>query len=190
MKRLLVAVTALSLAALPGSALAKAKPASSAATYGHAGRFITDSRGRVVTFHGLNLVDKLAASGYAPDGAGFGRDDARFLAQNGFNVIRLGIIWKALEPQPGVYDDAYLARVRHTTRILADAGMSADLLEPIGDPAQTIERIAERGEDHVWIHRLSPDEIETDISDSVWRPLPHNSTPDQQDDYCSDNSAD
>src|SRR6185369_9835693 len=29
-----------------------------------------------------------------------------------------------------------------------------------------------------------------DLSDSVWRPLPHNSTPDQQDDYCADDSAD
>jgi hypothetical protein len=28
------------------------------------------------------------------------------------------------------------------------------------------------------------------LSDSVWCPLPHNSTPDQQDEYCSDNSAD
>jgi hypothetical protein len=28
------------------------------------------------------------------------------------------------------------------------------------------------------------------LSDSVWCPLPHNSTPDQQDDYCSDDSAD
>lgn len=28
------------------------------------------------------------------------------------------------------------------------------------------------------------------LSDSVWRPLPHNKTPDQQDDYCSDDSAD
>jgi hypothetical protein len=28
------------------------------------------------------------------------------------------------------------------------------------------------------------------LSASVWRPLPHNSTPDQQDDYCSDHRAD
>jgi hypothetical protein len=28
------------------------------------------------------------------------------------------------------------------------------------------------------------------LSDAVWRPLPHNSTPDHQDDYCSDDSAD
>ena len=124
MKRLLVAVTALSLAALPASALAKAKPASSAGTYGHAGRFITDSRGRVVTFHGFDMVNKLAASGYAPDGTGFGKDDARFLAQNGFNVIRLGIIWKALEPQPGVYDDAYLNRILSTYRLLHKQGIA------------------------------------------------------------------
>jgi nucleotide-binding universal stress UspA family protein len=29
--------------------------------------------------------------------------------------------------------------------ILADAGMTADLLEPVGDPAHTIERVAEDG---------------------------------------------
>lgn len=28
------------------------------------------------------------------------------------------------------------------------------------------------------------------LSDSVWRPLPHDGTPDQQYDYCSDDSAD
>ena len=41
--------------------------------------------------------------------------------------------------------------------------------------------------------RYNPDEIEMGLgllSDSIWCPLPHNSTPDQQDDYCSDDSAD
>ena len=45
--------------------------AASAATYGHAGRFITDGQGRVVTLHGFNLVNKIQASGYAPDAIGF-----------------------------------------------------------------------------------------------------------------------
>jgi endoglycosylceramidase len=124
LKRLLVAVTALSLAALPASALAKAKPASSAGTYGHAGRFITDAHGRVVTLHGVNMVNKIQASAYAPDAIGFGRDDARFLARNGFNVVRLGIIWKALEPQPGVYDNAYLARIMRTYQLLHKQGIA------------------------------------------------------------------
>ena len=98
--------------------------AASAATYGHAGRFITDGQGRVVTLHGFNLVNKIQASGYAPDAIGFGRDDARFIAGNGFNVVRLGIIWKGLEPQPGVYDDTYLNRIYRTYRMLHKQGIA------------------------------------------------------------------
>jgi endoglycosylceramidase len=60
---------------------------------------------------------------YAPDEVGFGRDDARFLARQGLTTVRLGLIWAAVEPEPGVYDDAYLDRIERTTRILADAGI-------------------------------------------------------------------
>jgi endoglycosylceramidase len=121
----LLAAAALALAALPATALAKDKHiSSSAGIYGHAGRFITDADGRVVTFHGVNMMNKLQASGYAPDAFGFGRDDARFLARNGFNVVRLGIIWKGLEPQPGVYDDAYLNRIFSTYRLLHKQGIA------------------------------------------------------------------
>ena len=74
------------------------------------GQWIVDGSGRVLVLHGLNMVYKRAP--YAPDHVGFGRDDARFLARQGFTTVRLGLIWKAVEPQPGVYDDAYLARIR------------------------------------------------------------------------------
>ena len=37
------------------------------------------------------MVYKLAP--YAPDQVGFGRDDARFLARQGFTTVRLGLIW-------------------------------------------------------------------------------------------------
>jgi endoglycosylceramidase len=70
------------------------------------------------------MVNKIQASGYAPDAIGFGRDDARFLARNGLNVVRLGIIWKGLEPQPGVYDDAYLGRIMRTYRLLHKQGIA------------------------------------------------------------------
>jgi endoglycosylceramidase len=54
---------------------------------------------------------------------GFGDDDAAFLAGIGFNVVRVGVIWKALEPRPGVYDGAYLDSIAATVRTLARHGI-------------------------------------------------------------------
>jgi len=112
-----VAVAALAtLAAIP--ALASASPT---APLGHAGRWITDADGRVVTLHGVNMVSKRAP--YAPDAAGFGADDAAFLSDHGFNTVRLGAIYAGVEPAPGVYDDAYLARLQATEQELAAEGI-------------------------------------------------------------------
>ncbi|MGW6375245.1 cellulase family glycosylhydrolase [Rhodococcus sp. NPDC055112] len=88
----------------------------------HAGRWITDSDGRVLITSGVNMVAKHAP--YAPDALGFGDDDAQFLADNGFDSVRLGLIWKAIEPNPGVYDDAYLARIKNTVGVLASHGIT------------------------------------------------------------------
>lgn len=96
-------------------------------TYGQAGRWITDQSGRVVTMHGFNLVNKLPSLGYVPAAFGFGEDDARFLQRHGFNAIRLGIIWKALEPQPGVYNNNYLNQIFKTYKTLHDHGVAVML---------------------------------------------------------------
>ncbi len=85
------------------------------------GTWLTDSAGRVVILHGLNEVYKVAP--YEPSASGFDDDDAAFLAANGFNVVRLGIIWSAIEPAPGVYDSAYLASIDQTVQILAQHGI-------------------------------------------------------------------
>ena len=89
----------------------------------HAGRFITDARGRVVIVHGINMVYKLAP--YYPSAIGFGDDDAAFLARIGFNAVRVGVIWTAVEPSPGVYDQAYLAHIESTVKTLARHGVLA-----------------------------------------------------------------
>ncbi|HEY7268004.1 MAG TPA: cellulase family glycosylhydrolase [Solirubrobacterales bacterium] len=119
-----LAAMAACLLVLPAAAGAESKSSRDGGTLGHVGRFITDSDGRVVTLHGVNMVNKIQSSGYAPDAIRFGRDDARFLARNGLNVVRLGIIWKGLEPQPGVYDDAYLDRIMRTYRLLHRQGIA------------------------------------------------------------------
>jgi endoglycosylceramidase len=116
MKRLLaLAILVLSAMTAPGAA------ASPDAPLDHAGRWITDAHGRVVVLHGLNMVSKLPP--YAPDATGFGDDDAAFLASQGFNTMRVGVIYKAVEPTPGVYDDAYLQRIQDTVDTLGRHGI-------------------------------------------------------------------
>jgi endoglycosylceramidase len=90
---------------------------------GHHGRWLTDAQGRVVNLHGINMVYKRPP--YAPDAIGFGDDDAAFLAAEGFNAVRLGVIYKAVEPERGAYDDAYLDRIRSTVDALAAHGIVA-----------------------------------------------------------------
>ena len=96
-------------------------PAVAAAQISHDGRWLTDAQGRTLILHGVNMVAKRPP--YAPDALGFGADDARFLARNGFNTVRLGVIYAAVEPQPGVYDDAYLDRIARTVDQLGRQGI-------------------------------------------------------------------
>lgn len=85
------------------------------------GTWLTTGDGQVVVLHGVNEVYKVGS--YLPADSGFDDDDAAFLAANGFNVVRLGLIWAGVEPQPGVIDQDYLASIAQTVRTLADHGI-------------------------------------------------------------------
>jgi endoglycosylceramidase len=85
------------------------------------GTWLTDSDGRAVLLHGLNEVYKIAP--YEPSADGFGDDDAAFLAANGFNVVRLGVIWAGVEPEPGVFNGAYLDSIEQTVQTLHEHGI-------------------------------------------------------------------
>jgi endoglycosylceramidase len=113
----LAAVAAASVPVFAANAFSAPSPT----RIGHAGRWITDASGRVIVMHGLNMVYKVRP--YYPAAAGFGADDAAFLRRMGFNVVRVGVIWKAVEPKPGVYDDRYLRRIAATVRTLAKHGI-------------------------------------------------------------------
>src|SRR5436189_196663 len=108
-------------AGLLGCAMPAAAAAAPAAPLTHAGRWITDAHGRVVILHGTNMVYKLAP--YYPAAAGFDAKDAAFLRSIDFNAVRVGVIWTAVEPQPGVYDDAYLQQIEQTVALLARKGI-------------------------------------------------------------------
>ena len=103
-----------SIAALLAAGLAEGAPKP---PLSHEGRWITDRAGRVVILHGVNMVYKVRS--YRPAAAGFGRDDARFLARHGFNTVRLGLIYAGVEPRPGRIDRRYLASIARSERVLA-----------------------------------------------------------------------
>ncbi len=65
------------------------------------GPFIFDRNGRVVLFHGVNVVEKNPPYEAYPDPGkpwNFNAADASLMARLGFNVVRLGISWRGLEP--------------------------------------------------------------------------------------------
>ena len=81
-------------------------------------RFVTES-GKQVIFNGINMVCKDKAKGYIQP------DLERLLSvylQKGMNLLRFGIFWDGVEPEPGQYDMAYLARVKDCVRLAADYG--------------------------------------------------------------------
>jgi endoglycosylceramidase len=111
------------------------------------GPYLYDSQGRVVLMHGVNVVYKHAPYIAYPDPGepwNFDATDAAKMQKLGFNVVRLGIEWQALEPgsggpnqpqvcTPGAPGNAhewnravaerYLAHVAATVKLLARYGI-------------------------------------------------------------------
>lgn len=82
----------------------------------------SDADGRERYFHGTNCVVK--GPPYHPDPDNFDTlvsltdRDFALLADAGMNVIRLGVMWPGVEPQPGQYNYTYLGVI---SRIAAGA---------------------------------------------------------------------
>lgn len=85
-------------------------------------RYLKDAEGRSLILHGVNVAS--SAKG-APDRLPtFTTDDADRIARDwGMNFVRYLIFWDAVEPEPGVYDDAFLDAVAERLDWLADRGV-------------------------------------------------------------------
>ncbi|MHC5372664.1 cellulase family glycosylhydrolase [Enterococcus sp. LJL120] len=82
-------------------------------------KFLTES-GKEVIFNGLNLVEKNRELGHITPGG-----EALFqqLGNNGINLIRLGLFWKAVEPKPNEFDLVYLEKLKEQVRWAKNAGI-------------------------------------------------------------------
>ncbi|MQY17713.1 cellulase family glycosylhydrolase [Nocardia macrotermitis] len=112
-------VVALLLMVLAVATVSPSAAADSPRPPARAGKWLIDGQGRAISVHGVNLVRKTAP--YYP--ANFGESDAALLASEGFDAARIGFIWEAVEPRPGVYDDAYIRRIVALNDLLAAHGI-------------------------------------------------------------------
>src|SRR5690349_14573811 len=99
----LATLAATLILAAPAAAAGPAPP------LGNDGRSIPAGPARVAFINAVTMAYRRPP--YPPKAAGFGADDARFLRMHGFNGVRLGVIYKGVEPSPGRYDDGYIRHV-------------------------------------------------------------------------------
>jgi endoglycosylceramidase len=93
-----------------------------AATFRVDSPFLRDGAGRAVFFHGVNAVWKRPP--YVPSAPYFDESDASFLADNGFNSVRLGVLWAGVEPIQGQYDETYLDAIEAIVDMLGRHGVA------------------------------------------------------------------
>ncbi len=85
-------------------------------------RYITDEQGRALILHGMNASN--SAKFRADRLPALAREDfARLSRDWGFNLVRLVLSWDALEPEPGVYGEAWLDQVAQRVDWCAEAGI-------------------------------------------------------------------
>lgn len=90
-------------------------------------RRIRDSNGRDLILHGVNVVYKVDP--YIPSQGDFNTEeslndeDIQNLVDWGFNFVRLGVMWEAVEKTEGVYDTDYLEEVNDLINKLGEKGI-------------------------------------------------------------------
>ena len=81
--------------------------------------FVTES-GKQVILHGVNVLCRPRETGHIYPGIG---NAFPFFRRMGFNLLRYGIFWDAVDPGPGLIDHDYLERVRKIVRLAEENGI-------------------------------------------------------------------
>lgn len=81
--------------------------------------FITNE-GTPFLAKGINMTCKDKSRGYIGD---YTEKDFKWLAEKGFNLIRLGIFWDGAEPIPGEYNEKYFSKIDKIIDMAANEGI-------------------------------------------------------------------
>ena len=90
------------------------------------GGVIADGDGNQVLLRGVNvnqLVDFYRPRPDVDDTSPLTEEDFAGIAEQGFNVVRLGLSWSALEPERGALDEAYLAQIHEAVDLAKEHGL-------------------------------------------------------------------
>lgn len=85
-------------------------------------RYLTDAQGRALILHGVNVS---SSAKHSADHQPF-IDEAyveRSATDWGFNYVRYLVFWGAIEPEKGIYDEAYLNEVEKRVKWYTDRGV-------------------------------------------------------------------
>jgi len=125
--RVLSALFAMALSLLPDCSCDNLGRIALSAPQSGGGRQFIDAEQRQRFFHGINAVVK--GPPWIPAAAAFDAQtslcdyDMQLLQSLGVNVIRLGVMWPAVEPVEGVYNDTYLEAVASIVTNAASHGI-------------------------------------------------------------------
>ena len=91
-----------------------------------AGKRLIDDNGRERIFNGINFVykgvekDEDGVIRYKTD---LNEDVIKALRDKGMNIIRLGLTWAGIEPEPGKYNTEYLDGYKEILKLCDKHGM-------------------------------------------------------------------
>ncbi|HPO13605.1 MAG TPA: cellulase family glycosylhydrolase [Candidatus Hydrogenedentes bacterium] len=87
--------------------------------------FITDTEGRIVIYHGLNVSNYAKT---APDFLSWHtREDFARMKTWGFNLVRYLVFWEAIEPTDGEFDENYIEKTLERLKWMEEQGIDVVL---------------------------------------------------------------
>lgn len=89
--------------------------------YSTRNNYFVDKTGKRVTLCGINMVCKDRSNNHIGN---YEKSDFEYLKSLGMNIVRLGIFWESVEPEPGRIDENYLDEIDKIINTGSESGIT------------------------------------------------------------------